>query len=560
MSTIIIVAIVAVLLGLTVLVGWAAAQGRQYISEDYFAAGRSLPWYVVACSVAGLSLRLEMWLGLLGLTYVAGIAAGGLAWSSFIGLTVLSSVFVPYLVRKKISSPAEFLERRYSPATRSLFALLSILFLVLGVLVPALFVGGWVLSEAGFNVPLSAGNGIPWVFLVCVAAVALLSSLAGVMGGSMAGAWGGALQFLIVAVGGTLFAVAATREAGGLAHVWESNGPMQTVLLLSPHDGLLPWFGMAAFALTIGFWNTAVSPLVVQRCLGTRSEWDARMGAIAGGLLLLLLPAVFVLPGLAAAVKLGALANNGLAPEASGLPLLETLFGRQSLLGAAGQGLVVAAILAAVMNAVAAAVHAVSTLWTIDLSQNMLGRNDSESELVARGRRSSLTTIILATLLAPLLLAWFPSTSGSGAGGVFNYVLELSAIIAPPCAVVFLVAFFWPTAHGRSAVATLVGGCLTGAVLWFVVAFAEAEFVPLWLKPVVTRAGVTGLASLVLLLLFAFVIPQSSGELYDPDATWSLDLATLPPHERDAGSGLGNLWFWWGLLFAGSIGVWIGLR
>ena len=105
MGTLIIVAVVVVLLGTTVFVGLAAALGRQYISEDYFVAGRIAPWYVVACSVAGLSLRLEMWLGLIGLAYVAGIAAGGLAWSSFIGLTVLTSMFLPYFVRKKIIQP-----------------------------------------------------------------------------------------------------------------------------------------------------------------------------------------------------------------------------------------------------------------------------------------------------------------------------------------------------------------------------------------------------------------------------------------------------------------------
>ena len=137
-------------------------------------------------------------------------------------------------------------------------------------------------------------------------------------------------------------------------------------------------------------------------------------------------------------------------------------------------------------------------------------------------------------------------------------MLEVAAIIGPPSAVVFLVAFFWPRAHGRSAVATLVCGCLVGAVLWFIVAYGEV--VPEWLKPVVTRGGVTGLASLVLLGLFTFVIPQSSNELYDPDAAWSLDLVTLPPHESDADSGLGNLWFWWGFLVVGSIAVWIVLR
>ena len=551
MGTIIIVAVAAVLLGISVVVGLAAALGRQYISEDYFVAGRSLPWYVVAFSVAGLSLRLDMWLGLLGLTAVAGVAAGGLAWSGFIGLTVLSGVFLPYFVRKKIVSPAEFLERRYSPATRNLFALLSIAYLVLGVLVPALYVGGWVLSKAAFNVPLSTANGIPWIFLACVAGIALLSSFAGIIGGSMAGAWSGAVQFLLVAIGGTVFAVAATHDAGGLAGLWEKNAPAQTSLLLSSQHGLLPWIGMAAFALSIGFWNSAVSPLVVQRCLGARSEWDARLGATVGGLLLLVLPAVFILPGLATAARPEALRNSGLLWEPAGLAYIEEfLFGRQNPLRAAGQGLVVAAILAAVMNSVAAAVHAVSTLWTIDISQGLMQRNDSESELVARGRRSSLATIVVATLLAPLLLAWHQ--------GVFNYVLEVSAIVGPPAAVVFLLAFFWPSAHGRAAIATLICGCLVGAALWLIV--AQAVVLPEWLRPVVTRAGVTGLTSLVLLVLFGFVIPQSSRELYDPDAAWSMDLATLPPHEQDAGSGLGNLWFWWGLMFAASIAVWIVLQ
>ena len=556
MGTIIMAAVAAVLLSLTVVAGLAAALGRQHISEDYFVAGRSLPWYVVAFSVAGLSLRLDLWLGLLGLTCVAGIAAGGLAWGSFIGLTALSGVFLPYFLRKKISSPAEFLERRYSPATRGLFALLSILFLVLGVLVPALYMGGWVLSEAVFRVPPSTLHGIPWVFFACVAGVAVFSALAGVIGGSMAGAWGGVVQFLVIAIGGAVFAVAATQDAGGLASVWEKNSPAQTSLLLSSHHGVLPWVGMIAFALTIGFWNSAVSPLVVQRCLGARSEWDARLGAIVGGLLLLLLPAVFVLPGLAAATRLGPSSSL----EQAGLRLIEELFGRQNPLRAAGQGLVVAALLAAVMNTVAAAVHAVSTLWTLDISQNLLQCNDSESESVARGRRSSLTTIVVATVLAPLLLAWGqgPVAVGSGLNGIFAYVLEASAIIGPPAAVVFLVGFFWPSAHGRSAIATLISGCLVGAALWFIIAYAEV--VPEWLKPVVTRAGVTGLVSLVLLGLFTFVIPQNSRELYDPDAVWSLDLAILPPHERDAGSGLGNLLFWWGLWFVASITVWIVLR
>ena len=178
------------------------------------------------------------------------------------------------------------------------------------------------------------------------------------------------------------------------------------------------------------------------------------------------------------------------------------------------------------------------------------GRNDSESELIARGRRTSLATIVLATLLAPLLLAWDQ--------GVFNFVLELSAIIGPPAAVVFVVGFFWSGAHGRSAVATLICGCLVAAGLWFIV--AQGEAVPDWLRPAATRAGVTGLASLVLLGLFTFVIPASGDEMYDPNAAWNTDFLSLPLHDRDAGAGLGNIWIWWGLLLAASVALWIVLR
>ena len=175
MGTVIIVAVAAVLLLLTVGVGLAASLGRQHVSEDYFLAGQSLPWYAVALSLAGLSLRIDLWLGLIGLTCTAGIAAGGLAWSGLIGVTALAWIFLPYFVRKRLFSPAELLQRRYSPAARGTFALLAILFLVAGVLVPAFYAGGWVLAEAGLGVAVTTANGIPWVFLACVAAVALIS-------------------------------------------------------------------------------------------------------------------------------------------------------------------------------------------------------------------------------------------------------------------------------------------------------------------------------------------------------------------------------------------------
>ena len=133
--------------------------------------------------------------------------------------------------------------------------MLSILFLVLGVLVPALYVGGWVLSEAGFNVPLSTANGIP---------MGLLRLRGGDRGRFVAGRSDRRFDGRRLGRRGAIpgrrhrrnrFCRRGNprcRRTGG--HLG-SNGPARTSLLLSSHHGMLPWVGMVAFALSIGFWN-----------------------------------------------------------------------------------------------------------------------------------------------------------------------------------------------------------------------------------------------------------------------------------------------------------------
>lgn len=552
MGTFIILAVVVLCFVVSVLFGLAASWKRQHISEDYFLAGRSLPWFAVALSIAGTSFRLETWLGMIGLCYAVGVAAGSLAWGNFLATSALAWLFLPFFIRKKLYSPAEFLERRYSPSVRGIYAMLTILVLVFGVLAPALYLGGWVLCEGGLGVMV---DGFSWQLIACIAAVAIVAALYSVYGGLMAGAWAGAIQLLIVIAGGTLLAVVATKDAGGLVAVMQKNAG-ERMILLHPaqvpglNGASLTWTGLVAFWFTIAMWNAGASPVTVQRCLGARSEWDAKMGVIVAGLLQVLLAALIVLPGLAALVKLGLPANTGLSYDHAALKLIDTLFGREGWLGPLGQGLVVSAVLAAVLCTASGVINAVSSLWTMDLCQDLWRGGLSEAELVARGRWTSFGTILLGALAAPLLALWEK--------GILSYVLEVSAAIGPPIVVVFLVAFLWPRAHGRPAVVTLVLGVIVGVLLWIVAALGAD--VPPWLLPVMNRAGISGVVSLLLLVLGTFIIPQNPNELYDPDTAWNLRWSRLPPHEQDAGSGFGNLVFWWAVMIAANVAVWVVLR
>jgi solute:Na+ symporter, SSS family len=541
--------IVVALLLLSLLLGLAVSWGRQQISDDYFLAGRSLPWYAVALSMAGSGFGLLYLLGMVGLAYQVGLAPAGFAWGNLLAYTALGWVFLPFFYRKKLYSPAEFIGRRYSGATQGIFAVLVLPAVILGVLAPALYAGGFVFCEAVLghavtvvDVPLALG----------ILLVAVVTAGYTVYGGLSASAWTSVLQMVVLAAGGIVLAVAATGDASGLAELLQGNAavdPARSDLLLPAGNAFVPWTGMLAFWLTLGLWHSAASPVSVQHCLGARSEWDAKMGVLAGGLLQVLLPAVLVLPGLALFLKHGAV-QPASGMDRALLDLINATFSGETWGSALARGLVVAGVLAAVLSTASAALNAVAALWTVDVCRDLREMRDSEAEMVGRGRRASLGAIVLGTLAAPFMISW-PK-------GVFDFVLEVAALVGPPIAVVFLLAFFLPRAHGRAAAVTLVLGAMAGAFLMFVARFSYAP--PEWLQPVLVRAGLSGLFSLVVFLLGTVAIPANPHELYDPDTTWNPYWARLPLNEREMGAGPRNLFFWWVVLLLAMLGAVVGVK
>ena len=131
-------------------------------------------------------------------------------------------------------------------------------------------------------------------------------------------------------------------------------------------------------------------------------------------------------------------------------------------------------------------------------------------------------------------------------------------MVAPPVAVVFLIAFLWPRAHGRAATSHAL--VRRGRRRRVVVGRRKSPAPPDVDAERGLRAGVCLLASLVVMLCGTVAIPQDPQELYDPDTHWSLYWARLPSHERSLGEGPRNLVFWWGLMLAIAAALYIAVR
>src|SRR6185369_8479910 len=95
--------------------------------QVFFLAGRSLPWGIVGAALFASNISTIHLVGLTASGYNEGLVWGNFEWMAAFTLVLLSLVFAPFYFRSRISTLPEFLEKRYSPASRSFLAFMAIL-------------------------------------------------------------------------------------------------------------------------------------------------------------------------------------------------------------------------------------------------------------------------------------------------------------------------------------------------------------------------------------------------------------------------------------------------
>ena len=135
-------------------VAWWVIRKSKETAADYFLAGRNLGWWVVGASIFASNIGSEHVVGLAGSGTSDGVAMAHYelhAWC----LLVLAWVFVPFYARSLVFTMPEFLERRFSPASRYVLSIVSLITFVVSKIAVGIFAGGVVFSvllpEVQFN-------------------------------------------------------------------------------------------------------------------------------------------------------------------------------------------------------------------------------------------------------------------------------------------------------------------------------------------------------------------------------------------------------------------------
>src|SRR5271157_4700287 len=126
-------------------VAWWVVSRSKNTAADYFLAGRNLSWWIVGASIFASNIGSEHVVGLAGSGAKDGVAMAHYelhAWC----LLMLAWVFVPFYARSLVFTMPEFLERRFSPGSRYVLSVVSLITFIVSKIAVGIFAGGVVFA------------------------------------------------------------------------------------------------------------------------------------------------------------------------------------------------------------------------------------------------------------------------------------------------------------------------------------------------------------------------------------------------------------------------------
>lgn len=406
--------IVAVYLLVLMFIGYKASVGRRKKDENLFLAGKSLKWYSIGFNMWGTNVNPSMLLTCASAGYVSGMAFANFEWLAFIFLFVLAIVFAPRYLASKVTTMPEFMGQRYGDTTRNILAWYALVKILLSWLSLGLFAGG-VLMRQLLGIPM-------WQSVI---ALVLFAGLFAFAGGLRAIARINVFQMLLLIAVSLLLTILGIYKIGGISNLVHSVEPEQWNLFRPASDAKYPW---TAFALgypvaAIAFFCT--DQAMVQSVLGAKNLEQGQLGVSFIGWLKILSIPLFIIPGIIC-YKLA----PGIEPDTAYMTLVTKLF------PAGLNGLIIVVMIAVLIGTIGSSLNALSTVFTTDIYIKNINPAATTQQVIRIGR----IMVVVGCAFAVAAAIAIDNIKGLNLPDIFQAVL---GFIAPPLAVVFLLAVFW---------------------------------------------------------------------------------------------------------------------
>jgi SSS family solute:Na+ symporter len=422
---------------------------RTASTEDFFLAGRRIPWWAAGLSVFGTQLS--------AITFMAVPAtAYGNDWvrivSNFTIMAVIPVViwfYLPIFRRRNITTAYEYLELRFDVVVRLFGSTVFILFQIarMGIVLylPAIALS----AVTGMNV------------FVCIILMGILATIYTALGGIEAVIWTDVVQ-VIALIGGALVCIGVVVfEVGSLSEIVSiatANEKFNMVIPgWDPTQKVLWVMVFGTFFINLVPYST--DQAVVQRYLTTKSEKQAV--ASLWMTFWITAPTTLLFFGLGTALFAFYHTHPDLAVPAHADQIVPWFVVNELPAGVAG--IVVAAIFAAAMSSLDSSMNSIATVFVTDFVRRFR-TSITDQHSLRLARMATLVLGLLGTGIAIVL-------AKTDIEYMFDFFLTSLGLIGGPLAGIFALGIFSSSANAR--------GVLIGALVAVVVVLIVSLCTPI---------------------------------------------------------------------------------
>ena len=448
-------------------------KNKDKTAEDYFLAGKSLPWWTIGASLIAANISAEQFIGMSGSGFAGGFAVASYEFMAALTLIIVAKFFMPVFVKQGIYTIPQFVEQRYSRNLKTILAVFWLGLFIFVNLTSVLFLGAKAIDTI-------IGTGDGSLIMPAIIGLGIIAALYSITGGLSSVAWTDILQVILLVLGGLITTVVALQVISpdgtvmqGIQHLTNAAGDRMHLILPkeNPEYHNLPGIAMLIGGLWVAnlyYWG--FNQYIIQRAFAAKSLPEAQKGLAFAAFLKLLIPFIVVIPGIVAYVmftegNFGAVEAltkaNGTLNNDNAYPWLISTFIPTGL-----KGLVLAALAAAIISSLASMLNSASTIYTMDIYKPYIApkvkeKTGKDVSLVLVGQISAALFLVIAILIAPLL---------GSVGQMFQYIQEYTGLVSPGILALFLLGLFWKKTTNK--------GAITGVVLSIPIALA-LKFLPI---------------------------------------------------------------------------------
>ena len=435
-------------------IGWILRKRAQSAGE-FLTGGRSVPVWITSLAFLAANLGAQEVVGMAASGAKYGIMTSHFYWIGAVPAMLFVGVFMmPFYYGSKARSVPEYLKLRFDEKTRGLNAITFALM--------TLFSSGISMYALGRLLELLLG----WSFTTSVLVSAAIVLVYTFLGGLTSAIYNEVLQFFLIVLGFAPLSILAIAQAGGwsglqqrLPHAYTHAWCCVEKASVNPMG--IEVFGLVAglgFVLSFGYWCTDF--LVVQRAMAARSMSGARKTPLIAAFPKMVMPFIVIVPGLAALAltKMGSGYALPFKPDGvtydydQALTTLMTQFYPSGMLGVG-----LTALMASFMSGMAGNVTAFNTVFTFDIYQSYIRKNESDRHYLWVAKLTTIFGTALSIGTAYLATQF---------NNMMDFLQLVFGFVNAPLFATFLLGMFWKRSTGHGAFAGLLAGTGVAGMTW----------------------------------------------------------------------------------------------